>query len=205
MMRFGLRQLLAEESDLVVCGEAVNGKDALAAVARFKPDLMLLDITLPGPSGLDLLKDLRESYPNLRVLIHSMHDEAIFAERALRAGAHGYLMKQEAGDEIVAAIRQVLRGEIYLGKTLRLPTGRSSARKKPGLTTTPIGTLTNRELEIFRLIGCGNINKEIARQLHLSLRTIEAHREHIKRKLNLASSTALNLMAVRWENQQVAV
>jgi DNA-binding NarL/FixJ family response regulator len=148
-----------------------------------------------------LLKDLRIRFPRLRVLIHSMHDETIFAERALRAGACGYLMKQETGDELVAAIRQVLRGDIYLSKALQRPAETASIANKSPVLRTPIATLTDREFEIFRLIGRGNPNHDIAHQLHLSLKTVEAHREHIKRKLNLATSTALNLMAVRWETE----
>lgn len=202
MMRLGLRQFIAQENDMVVCGEAADARETLSAVERFTPDLVLLDITLHGPSGLDLLKDLRIRYPGLLVLVHSMHDETIFAERALRAGARGYLMKQESGGEIVAAIRHVLRGEIYLSATLRRVSEKGSRTNGSLPPKTPIATLTDREFEVFQLIGSGNTNRDIARLLHLSQKTVEAHRDNIKRKLNLASSTALNLMAVRWENEQ---
>ena len=202
MMRFGVRSFLAQEKDLIICGEADCAKDALVAIHRLSPDVVLLDITLRGRSGLDLLKDLRLLRPRLPVLVYSLHDETIFAERALRAGARGYLMKQEAGHEIVSAIRQVLRGEIYLGRALKERTN-AIAGKRPSRTAwTPVASLSNREFEIFSLIGRGNTNREIAGHLHLSVKTVEAHREHIKRKLGLASSTALNLLAVRWEHHE---
>lgn len=204
MMRLGLRQCLSQETDLLVCGEASSASAALAALERTKPDLIMLDISLEGRSGLDLLKDLRARHPSTPVLVHSMHDEAIYAERALRAGARGYLMKQETGDKLVAAIRQVLRGEIYLSDAMRRSGPKKSAAKPGRSPRTPISRLTDREFEVFRLIGGGFTNRQIAAQLHISLKTVDAHREHIKRKLSLTSSTALNLLAVRWEYEQLA-
>ncbi len=203
LMRLGLRQFLTQEPDLAVCGEAANATEALAAVERSRPDLLLLDLSLTGRSGLDLLKDLRVRFPRTPVLVHSVHDELIFAERALRAGARGYLMKQESGSQLVAAVRQVLRGEIYLSERLRAPAAKTAGRRPPA-GQTPIARLTAREFEVFQLIGRGSNNQEIARQLHISIKTVEAHREHIKRKLSLDSSTALNLLAVRWDSDQTA-
>ncbi len=202
MMRVGLRQYLAQEPDVEVCGEAANATEALSVVERVSPDLLILDISLEGRSGLDLLKDLRLRFPELPVLVHSMHDQSIYAERALRAGARGYLTKQETGDKLLSAVRQVLRGEIFLSESLRAP--RKRARQGRSGSSTLISTLTEREFEVFRLIGRGLHNQEIAKHLHISLKTVEAHRDHIKRKLHLASSTALNLLAVRWENDPAA-
>jgi DNA-binding NarL/FixJ family response regulator len=201
MMRLGLRQFLTQEPDLSVCGELSNAAAALTAIERLKPDLVLLDIALEGRSGLDLLKDLRGRFPRIPILVHSMHDEAIFAERVLRGGARGYLMKQESGEKLVAAVRHVLRGEIYVSERLRMQKPKT-ARKRARAGETPIGRLSDREFEVFRLIGRGHINREIARELHISLKTVDAHREHIKRKRGLTNSTALNLMAVRWESEQ---
>lgn len=196
MMRLGLTRFLAEAGDLTVCGEAATAAEAMRAVEDTRPDVVLLDISLEGRSGLDLLKDLRARHRRLPVLVHSMHDEMIFAERTLRVGARGYLMKQETGARLIQALRQVLRGEVYLSERLRAPSrsGKASSRNPP----TPIATLTDREFEVFRLIGGGRSSRQIADELHLSLKTIEAHREHMKRKLRVRSSTELNLLAVRW-------
>lgn len=201
IMRLGLQHLLEQEPGLEACGEAANATEALLAVQRLHPDLILLDISLSGRSGLDLLKDLKAMAPEIPVLVHSMHDEAIYAERALRNGARGYLMKQETGVGLVEAVRQVLKGEIYLSKAMR---ARSRKKHRAEQSQTPVGALTSREFEVFQLIGRGMTNPEIARALHISVRTVEAHREHIKRKLDLGSSTALNLLAVRWESEQAA-
>lgn len=205
MMRVGLRQYLAQEPDVEVCGEAADAAEALSLLERVSPDLLILDISLEGRSGLDLLKDLRVRFPELPVLVHSMHDQSIYAERALRAGARGYLTKQETGDKLLSAVRQVLRGEIFLSESLRAP-GKRVRHQRNGTngSSTLISTLTEREFEVFRLIGRGLHNQEIAKHLHISLKTVEAHRDHIKRKLHLASSTALNLLAVRWENDPAA-
>lgn len=202
MMRLGLRQFLTEEPDLCICGEAANASAALEMVEKLKPNLVLVDVVLEGPSGLDLLKDLRTRYPHIPVLVHSMHDETVFADRALQAGAGGYLMKQETADKLADAIRQVLRGEIYLSESLRERARKSSRGAKPASVQTPISRLTHRELEVFQMIGKGCANKQVADQLHISIKTVEAHRDHIKRKLNLTSSTALNLLAVRWEYER---
>lgn len=202
MMRLGLRQFLTQERDLTVCGETASAAETMAAVERTKPDIVLVDISLEGPSGLELLRELHTHYPRLPVLMHSMHDEFIYAERCIQAGARGYLMKQETGQKLADAVRQVLRGEIYLSDALRAAARSSSRRKEPRPAKTPIARLTPREFEVFRLIGAGCVNRQIADQLHISIKTVEAHREHIKRKLNLSTSTALNLLAVRWETEQ---
>ena len=200
LMRLGLRQFLLQEPWLDLCGEAGSAADALQEIERRRPDLVLLDLSLEGRSGLDLLKDLRLHFPEIPVLIYSMHDEAIYAERSLRAGARGYLMKRETGDKLLEALRRVLAGEVYLSEQAGKRKA-SASRKRPGQTR--VSTLSGREFEVFRLIGSGCVNKEIAQQLHISLKTVEAHRDHIKRKLGIHSSTALNLLAVRWQNERV--
>ena len=157
MMRLGIRQFLTQEPDLAVCGEASSAAKALVGVEATKPNLVLVDIFLEGPSGFDLLKDLRLRFPHTPVLVHSMHDEVIYAERALRAGARGYLMKQESGDQMATAVRSVLRGEIYLSERLRAPTPKSGTNKSSAVQT-PIASLTPREFEIFQLIGRGGVS-----------------------------------------------
>jgi DNA-binding NarL/FixJ family response regulator len=199
MMRLGLRQFLLQDPMLEVCGEAASASEALREVERCRPDMVLLDISLDGRSGLDLLGDLRVRFPSIPVLVHSMHDQTIYAERALQAGARGYLMKQETGDKLLEAVHRVLGGDVYLSDKI----GRVRARRQGKQERqTRVSTLTGREFEVFQLIGAGCVNKEVARVLHISLKTVEAHREHIKRKLGLDSSTALNLLAVRWQSQQ---
>jgi DNA-binding NarL/FixJ family response regulator len=201
MMRLGLVHYLSQESDLAVCGEAANAAGALAVIEKTRPDLVVLDITLEGRSGLDLLQELHARFPNSLVLIHSMHDEMMYAERVFAAGARGYLMKQEGGDSLLAAVRQVLGGEMYVSLRLRKQGGKTFGHQGESQTQTPISRLTAREFEVFQMIGRGNNNREVARRLHISIKTVDVHREHIKAKLNLKSSTALNLMAVRWVSE----
>jgi DNA-binding NarL/FixJ family response regulator len=196
MMRLGLRQFLEEAGDFMVCGEAATAAEALRDIPLKRPEVIVLDLSLAGRSGLDLLKDLRLHHPSIPVLVHSMHDEQVFAERALRAGAQGYLMKQETGVHVVQALRQVLRGETFLSDRLR--SGSRGRRSGTRATRTPIASLTRREFEVFQLIGQGLSSQQIAAELGLSLKTIDAHREHMKRKLNVRGSTELNLLAVRW-------
>jgi DNA-binding NarL/FixJ family response regulator len=201
MMRLGLKQFLAQENDLDVCGEASNAAEALLLLDQLKPDLILLDVSLDGRSGLDLLKDIRLQHPQVRVLVHSMHDEQVFAERALRLGAHGYLMKQESAEQLNGAIRQILDGKVYVNA--RLTDAEQTSKLKKEGPTTPIARLSDREFEVFHLIGQGLANQEVAQRLHISIKTVEAHREHIKRKLKVESSTALNLLAVRWAGSEM--
>ena len=202
MMRIGLRHFLTQDDGIRICGEAAEAATALAGIERTHPDMVLLDIALEGRSGLDLLRDLRVRFPRLPVLVHSMHDEMIYAERALAAGAQGYLMKQETGEKVRAAVRQVLSGRVYLSDQLQRDGQVQAGRASRPPVRTPIGSLSRREFEVFRLIGGSRTNQEIARQLHISLKTVEAHREHMKRKLGVATSTALNLLAIRWESEQ---
>ena len=204
-MRAGLAQLIDRQADLRVRGEAGNPAEAFQALAQTKPDLILTDLTMPGRSGLEFIKDLRAIQPDLAVLVISMHDEVVYAERALRAGARGYIMKDAGGENLLAAIRQILRGEIYVSPRMsaRILEGLSTPR--PRGSSSPIEKLTDREFEVFQLIGQGKSTREIAQQLHLSTKTVDVHRSNIKAKLGLGDVTALIRHAVRWvETQQQA-
>ncbi|WP_414663287.1 response regulator [Horticoccus sp. 23ND18S-11] len=203
-MRAGLGQLIDRQTDMAVCGEAGNPAEAFAQLEKTKPELVLTDLTMPGRSGLEFVKDLRALDPTLLVLVVSMHDEAVYAERALRAGARGYIMKEAGGENLLAAIRQILRGEMYVSPRMsaRILEGLSTAR--PRGSSSPIEKLTDREFEVFQLIGQGKSTRDIAEQLHLSPKTVDVHRSNIKEKLELRDATALIRHAVRWvETQQV--
>jgi len=202
-MRAGIAQLIERQADLSVCGEAGNPAEALQALVKTKPDLILTDLTMPGRSGLEFIKDLRAAHTDIAVLVISMHDEVVYAERALRAGARGYIMKEAGGENLLAAIRQVLRGEIYVSPRMsaRILEGFSATR--PRGSSSPIEKLTDREFEVFQLIGQGKSTRDIAQQLHLSTKTVDVHRSNIKAKLELGDVTALIRHAVRWvETQQ---
>lgn len=202
IMRHGLAQLLRMEDGLEVCGEAGCARDGMDAIPRLKPDLVILDLTLPDKHGLELLKDILAQRPGLRCLILSMHDESLYAERALRAGARGYIMKEAAADHLVTAVRKILSGGIYLsdGLSSRMIEQLSGARGRPGATG--VEKLTDRELEVLSLIGAGSATKLIAERLGISARTIEAHRAHIKDKLGITDGAALVRYAVQWVESQ---
>jgi DNA-binding NarL/FixJ family response regulator len=203
MMRQGLAQLINNEPDLIACGEAEGGQQALNFFASNKPDLVLLDISLPDKHGLELIKDIQALHPGLSVLVVSMHDESLYAERVLRAGGRGYIMKQEGGKKMMEAIRTVLSGQIYVSekmsaKILEIFSGRRSETNR-----SPIEKLTDREFEVFQMIGQGRGTRQIAEALHLSVKTVEVHRLHIKEKLELGDAPSLVRYAVRWvETQQ---
>lgn len=197
MMREGLASLLSHERDLQVCGQASTAGEALDLVRTEKPQLVLADITLPDKSGLELLKDILALEPATSVLAISMHDESLYADRVLRAGGRGYIMKQEGGKKLLAAIRQVLEGKIYVSEKMsaRILEIFSGARSD---SSSPVQQLTDREFEVFQLIGQGLDVKEIASRLHLSVKTAEVHRTNIKQKLQLKSVGELIRHAVRW-------
>src|SRR6266702_140050 len=175
MMRQGLAQLVNNEPDLAVCCEVENAHQALAAIDQDPPDLVLADITLPDKSGIELIKDIQAIHPGLAVLVISMHDESLYAERVLRAGGRGYIMKQEGGKKIMQGIRQVLAGETCVSQAISSQIVDAVAgRRKPAAS--PVETLTDREFEVFQLIGQGRVTKEIAEQLHVSVKTVEVHR-----------------------------
>lgn len=202
MMRAGLAHLIERQPDLTVCGEAANPVEAITVLPAANPEIVLADLTMPGRSGLEFVKDVLALTPTLPILIVSMHDEAVFAERALRAGARGYIMKEAGGEAVVAAIRQILRGEIYVSAAMstRILEGLSS--KKPRGSASPIEKLSDREFEVFQLIGQGKSTRDIATQLHLSTKTVDVHRSHLKEKLELKDSTSLIRYAVRWVETQ---
>jgi DNA-binding NarL/FixJ family response regulator len=198
MMREGLAQLVGNEPDLIVCGEAGDANEAMAKIQSLKPDLVIADITLPGKNGLELIKDIQAQYQGLSVLIISMHDESLYAERVLRAGGRGYIMKQEGGKKLMAAIRQVLEGKIYVSEKMSAKVLELFSGHRPGSTSSPVESLTDREFEIFQLIGKGLTTLQMAQQLHLSPKTIEVHRANVKTKLNLKTAPELLRYAVRW-------
>jgi DNA-binding NarL/FixJ family response regulator len=205
MMRQGLAQLINNEPDLVACGEAEGAQQALELVSANPPDLVLVDISLPDKHGLELIKDIQVLHPGLAILVVSMHDESLYAERVLRAGARGYIMKQEGGKKMMQAIRTVLSGQIYVSeqmsaKILEIFSGRRSDSNR-----SPIEKLTDREFEVFQLIGQGKGTRQIAEALHLSVKTVEVHRLHIKVKLEMEDAPSLVRYAVRWvETQKVS-
>ena len=198
MMRQGLAQLIDHEPDLATCAEADTAGQALEQVKQLAPDLVLADISLPDKNGLELIKDLQALYPTLPVLVVSMHEESLYAERVLRAGGRGYVMKQEGGKLLMLAIRQVLAGQIYVSgkmsaKILEIFSGRRSQT-----ATTPAELLSDREFEVFQLIGRGKGTRDIAGLLHLSVKTVEVHRANLKKKLELKTAHDLVHYAIRW-------
>jgi DNA-binding NarL/FixJ family response regulator len=198
IVRQGLTLMINRESDLTVCGEAEDAQTAMQSVTATRPDILVVDISLNGPDGLDLLKNIRTRYPDLPVLILSMHDESIYAERALRAGAQGYIMKQEATEKVLVALRRILSREIYVSERIA---NRMLQRYigSPGAgRPSSIADLTDRELEVFRLIGEGHSTRQIAEDLHISVKTVESYQSHIKEKLSLRSARELVQHAIQW-------
>jgi DNA-binding NarL/FixJ family response regulator len=199
LMRQGLSLLINQQQDMQVCGEAEEAQAAMHALAQKKPDIMILDISLNGPDGLELLKSIRVSHPDLPVLILSMHDEAIYAERALRARANGYIMKQEATEKVLVAMRRILNGDIYLSDRMQNKMLHQFIDGAPSMIQSRIASLSDRELEVFRLIGEGRATREIAEELHLSIKTVETYQAHIKEKLALRSGRELIQHAIQWK------
>ena len=202
IVRDGLIRLIHEEQDFTVCGQAEDAYQALKAISESRPDIAIVDITLKSSDGIDLMKSIRSQYPKLPVLILSMHDETLYAERALRAGAQGYIMKQEASEKLMEAVHEILSGRIYCSDKISRRVMRKFARSNADIKDSPIDSLSDRELQVFRLIGCGYRTSEIAKKLYLSVKTIETYRTHIKEKLNLANSAELLRYAILWVNSQ---
>jgi DNA-binding NarL/FixJ family response regulator len=199
LLRQGLTLMINREKDLAVCGEAEEAQAAMRAIAQYQPDILIVDISLNGPDGLELLKSIRNSYPGLPVLILSMHDEATYAERALRARANGYIMKQEATEKVLIAVRRILNGEVYLSdrianKMLQQYIGGASTALQSRLSA-----LSDRELEVFRSIGEGRSTRQIADELHLSVKTVETYQAHLKEKLALRTGRELIQHAIQWK------
>lgn len=204
LMRDGLVALITAQPDLAVCAQAADAREALQAVEAHWPDLVLMDISLPGKSGLEAIKDLQAIQSGLAILVLSMHDEALYAERVLRAGARGYVMKQEGGKRIMDGIRAVLEGKVFVSEKMSARIMDAFTGHRAGGAGSSVESLSDREFEVFQLIGRGRSTKEIADQLHLSVKTVEVHRVNTKAKLKLATSPELVHFAVRWVESQSA-
>ena len=206
IMRQGLVQLIDHEPDLKVVGEADNAAEAMNLIPKIKPNLILTDITMPGKNGVEFIKDLKAIYPDIEVLVLSMHDESLYAERVLRAGGRGYVMKHEGGKNLISAIRKVVHGQIFISekmasRILEIFSGHRSETKSSN-----VEGLSDREFEIFQMLGKGLSTREIADQLHLSVKTVEVHRVNIKAKLKIKTAPELIRHAVRWvESQETSV
>ncbi|MDR3403711.1 MAG: response regulator transcription factor [Chthoniobacter sp.] len=201
IVRQGIARLINEEADLEVCAEAGEAGEALKQIAKDKPDLVIIDISLPGMNGIEFLKHLKVEHPGLPAVVLSMHDEALYAERALRAGASAYVMKKESSDELLVAIRKAREGQFHVSEKV----GGSIFQKFVGTkrpVESAIGRLSDRELEVFELLGHGHGSKEIARQLRLSVKTVDTHRGRIKEKLSLRGSTEMIQRAVQWVERE---
>jgi DNA-binding NarL/FixJ family response regulator len=202
VVRFGIAQLINRQPDLMVCGEEEDASKAMTAIERLKPDMVIADISLKESSGLELMRNIKAQFPGLPVLVVSVHDESIYAELVFRAGALGYLMKQEALEQIPTAIRQVLAGNIYVSHALAARMLQQQIRGQTDLKVSPVKGLSDRELEVFQLIGRWKKTKEIAAELHLSIKTIEYYREQIKKKLNLRDAAELTQYATAWVQRE---
>ena len=198
IVRQGLAELIAHQPELVVCGDAEDAAGALEMIEDSKPDIAVVDISLKNSSGIELIKDIKVRFPDLLILVLSMHDESFYAERVLRAGARGYVTKEEATESVITAIRKLLDGGIYLSEKMASKMLSKFVDGPPEMGGLPVDRLTDRELEVFELIGRGISTRQVAERLHLSIKTIESHRENIKRKLKLENATELLQHAVKW-------
>ncbi len=202
IVRQGLTGLINQENDLMVCGQAEDVHQAIKAIGTLMPDIAIVDICLKETSGMELIKDIKVQYPSLPVLALSMHDESLYAERALRAGAKGYITKQQATEKVIIAIRKVLGGQIYVSDSMAAAMVSKLVGGKPPAGDSPIDRLSDRELEVFLLIGQGYGTQQISERLHLSVKTIETYRAHIKEKLNLTKANQLLQYAIKWVNSR---
>jgi len=202
IVRQGIRAVLSQETELSVVGEAESLGDALAVIHKTSPDIVIVDVALKGSDGLELIKSIRYQENNVPILVMSMYDESLYAERVLRAGANGYIMKEAVNENIVEAVRQILDGDIYFSDAARLKILQGVAQSRGDESISPIERLSDRELEVFRLIGSGKGTRQVAEQLNLSVKTIETYRAHLKEKLNLENASALVQTAVQWVESQ---
>jgi DNA-binding NarL/FixJ family response regulator len=201
MMREGLAQLIDHEPDLAAESQADSAAQALQSIAASLPDLLLLDISLPDRSGLELIKDVQTLHPALPILVVSMHDESLYAERVLRAGGRGYIMKQEGGKMLMQAIRQVLDGRIYVSEKISAKILETFSGNRAN-SHSPVETLSDREFEVFQSLGQGQGTRQIAKHLHISIKTVEVHRANIRKKLELATGGELVRFAIRWNEAE---
>lgn len=203
VVRFGIAQLINRQDDMEVCGEEEDASRALSASGKLKPDLVIADISLKDSSGLELMRNIKAQYAKLAILVFSAHDEAIYAEMAFRAGALGYLMKGAEVNTILAAIRRVLSGNIYVSEVLGAKMLQKQIRGQGDAITSPAENLSDRELEVFQLIGHWKGTRQIADELHLSVKTIEYYREQVKKKLGLNNATELTQAATTWVQKEM--
>ncbi len=204
LFRKGLEQLINSNDGLTIAGEAGNAAEAMDVIRRIVPDLAIVDLSLPGANGIELIKNIRAEFPKLLILVLSMHDESLYALRSLRAGAQGYVMKQEALGNVVYAIREIFAGRPYLSQAMSAKLITNFAQAGADGEATAADKLSDRELEILELIGKGRDVREIAKALHLSPKTVETHRAHIKEKLNLQNARQVARFAVQWAAEQSA-
>jgi DNA-binding NarL/FixJ family response regulator len=198
IVRIGITQLINREPDLMVCGEAEDEPQALASIAKMAPDIVLLDLMLKRGDGISLIKQLSTLHPKLPILVLSMHAESLYAARVLRAGAKGYLMKKEAVEQALVAIRRILAGQCYMSEHIQSAFLQAYGKRSSDVAASPVDRLSDRELRVFRLLGEGAGTREIAEQLNLSINTVGSHRSSIKKKLGLTGSTELLQHAIRW-------
>lgn len=203
IVREGLAQLINKEKDLTVCGEAGDVSDALQAISECKPDIAIVDLTLEHGSGLRLIENLHYKKTGVPILVLSMHDESVYAERCLKAGAKGYIMKQEPSDRMLSAIRKVLDGEMYISGNMEKKFLNKMISGEKIEFTSPVDVLSNRELEVYQLFGQGLKKREIADQLNLSVKTIETYVENIKKKMDFSSSHDITMHAIRFFNESM--
>lgn len=198
VVREGLATIINQQADLMVCGEAEDAQTALEAVATLQPDLVIVDISLKGSNGIGLVKQLQRHYEKIPILVLSMHDESLYVERVLRAGARGYIMKQEGTEKVVTAVQRVLNGEIYVSDAMGEKLLRTFHEGRPDPGAPSVARLSDRELEVFRLIGQGFGTRQIAETLHVSVKTVNTYRQHVKEKLKLKSGSDLLRHAIHW-------
>lgn len=200
LIREGLKRFLDMEDDLSVCGEAEEGQQALQLIAERKPDVAIVDLGLSGMSGLDLIKNIKKKFPRLPILVLSMHDESIYVERTLRAGARGYIMKRGGSTEVLKALRRVIDGKVYVSESMtEKMLGKVARANTP--SSSSIESLSDREFEVFQLLGKGFRVSAIAERLHVSVKTVEFYRDQVKKKLKMSTTATLRQYAVQWMTQ----
>jgi DNA-binding NarL/FixJ family response regulator len=204
LVREWLTNLINQQGDLAVCGESENAPSAWAAIAETKPDIAIVDISLKDSSGVDLIKSLRQTHPEIAVLVLSMHEESLYAERALRAGARGYVMKRETTRKVIDAIRTVLAGRVFVSEALKETLASRAVGGSPGPARSPVELLSDRELEVFDLLGRGQGTRQIAEQLRVSVKTVQAYCARMKEKMNLNNATELLREAIRWNESRLS-
>jgi DNA-binding NarL/FixJ family response regulator len=200
--RAGLSHLINHQPDMIICGEAESAAQAMDVLTSSQPDLLLIDLTLPGKSGLELVKDVKAMRPDLLMLVVSMHDESLYADRVLRAGARGYITKHEGGEKLIRAIRQVLSGKIYVSESMSAHILEIFSGGQAALDRSSIEKLSDREFEVFESLGAGLSSQQIAKKLHLSAKTVDAHRANIKAKLGMKTTAEIIAYAARWMSQR---